>query len=277
MKSDRATAPLIPGFDFLKTLAGQAGKGIEGLNQLNTLGQGLGAGLGGFKQWVAPTLDPDELDKRIEELRTVQFWLEQNARLLGATIQALEVQKMTLSTLRTMNVKMPDLQQVLGAMVPPAPSPSESAHRWGSPSVDAQQAAERSAGKRSGSDTGSDTGSDSTAGAGKGPAKPRKGGKSSKGGESAGLVDPMKWWGALTDQFQQLASQALAAAPGATAGAAAAAAGGASGTAGAGAKRAPTRSKAGAGTTSAGSNPRSGKPAASGSKAPAGARARRKV
>ena len=34
-------------------------------------------------QWVAPTLDPAELEKRIEELRTVQFWLEQNARMLA--------------------------------------------------------------------------------------------------------------------------------------------------------------------------------------------------
>ena len=55
-------------------------------------------------QWIAPTLNPEELEKRIEELRTVQFWLEQNARMLGATIQALEVQRMTLSTLKTMNV-----------------------------------------------------------------------------------------------------------------------------------------------------------------------------
>ncbi len=67
----------------------------------------------GIGQWVAPTLDPDELDKRIEELRTVQFWLEQNARMLGATIQALEVQKMTLTTLKTMNVQMSDLRESL--------------------------------------------------------------------------------------------------------------------------------------------------------------------
>ena len=59
-------------------------------------------------QWIAPTLDPAEIDKRIEELRTVQFWLEQNARMLAATIQALEVQRMTLSTLKTMNVAVGD-------------------------------------------------------------------------------------------------------------------------------------------------------------------------
>lgn len=204
MKADRPTTPLMTGFDFLRTLAGQAGKGMEGLNQLNTLGQGLNAGLGGFKQWVAPTLDPDELDKRIEELRTVQFWLEQNARLLGATIQALEVQKMTLSTLRTMNVKMPDLQQVLGAMVTPVGAQAESAS-------DAPSRAGSSADKEAAS-------AEARTQAGASARKGRSGtasnkGTSKAGAGAAGIVDPMKWWGALTDQFQQLASQALAAAP----------------------------------------------------------------
>ena len=75
-------AKLVPGFDFLQTLVKNAGSALPSIGQ-----------------WVAPTLNPDELEKRIEELRTVQFWLEQNARMLGATIQALEVQRMTLSTL----------------------------------------------------------------------------------------------------------------------------------------------------------------------------------
>ena len=54
--------------------------------------------------WTAPTWDPKEIDKRIQELRTVQFWLEQNSKLLTATIQALEVQKLTLSTLQSINI-----------------------------------------------------------------------------------------------------------------------------------------------------------------------------
>jgi hypothetical protein len=85
-----------PGFDFLQGLV-----------------QNAGAALPGIGQWVAPTLDPQELDKRIQELRTVQFWLEHNVRMLSTTIQALEVQKMTLSTLRTMNVQMGDLREAL--------------------------------------------------------------------------------------------------------------------------------------------------------------------
>lgn len=62
-------------------------------------------------QWFQPTLDPQELEKRIGELKTVQFWLEQNSRALGATIQALEVQKLTLNTLKAMNIR-PNSQAV---------------------------------------------------------------------------------------------------------------------------------------------------------------------
>ena len=52
-------------------------------------------------------MSAEDLDKRIGELKTVQFWLEQNTRALAATIQALEVQKMTLATLKSMNFQMP--------------------------------------------------------------------------------------------------------------------------------------------------------------------------
>ena len=94
---------LVPGFDFLQGLVKNAGAALPGIGQ-----------------WVAPTLNPEELEKRIEELRTVQYWLEQNARMLGATIQALEVQRMTLSTLKTMNVQMGDLRDSLTARLPGA-------------------------------------------------------------------------------------------------------------------------------------------------------------
>ena len=89
------------------------GKFVPGFDFMQSLVKNAGAALPGIGQWVAPTLDPAELEKRISELRTVQFWLEQNARMLAATIQALEVQRMTLSTLKTMNVPMADLRETL--------------------------------------------------------------------------------------------------------------------------------------------------------------------
>lgn len=152
---------LVPGFDFLEGLVKNAGSAIPGLGQ-----------------WVAPTIDPAELDKRIQELRTVQYWLEQNARMLGATIQALEVQRMTLSTLQTMNVQMTDLRDALlvparppaAASTPPKPAAAPAAAPMAATAV--PEAAE--------------------------PAPP-----------PAPAVDPMQWWGALTKQFTELASAAI--------------------------------------------------------------------
>src|ERR1700712_1007501 len=104
MTDSSAFTKLVPGFEFLQGLVKNAGAALPGIGQ-----------------WVAPTIDPEELAKRIEELRTVQFWLEQNARMLGATIQAMEVQRMTLSTLKTMNVQMEDLRDSLKLKVPGVP------------------------------------------------------------------------------------------------------------------------------------------------------------
>ena len=116
---------LVPGFDFLQGLVKNAGAALPGIGQ-----------------WVAPTLNPEELEKRIGELRTVQYWLEQNARMLGATIQALEVQRMTLSTLKTMNVQMGDLRDSLTARLPGAAEAAPEAAAGGpdkSPVVDPMQ------------------------------------------------------------------------------------------------------------------------------------------
>ncbi len=72
--------------------------------------------------WVAPTISVEELEKRISELKAVQFWLDQNSRALTATVQALEVQKMTLSTLQGMNVAMGDIAKAFTPQAaPPRP------------------------------------------------------------------------------------------------------------------------------------------------------------
>jgi len=87
----------VPGFDFLQGLS-------KGAAQASSASSPASAA---FNQWFTPTMSAEDLDKRIGELKTVQFWLEQNTRALAATIQALEVQKMTLATLKSMNFQMP--------------------------------------------------------------------------------------------------------------------------------------------------------------------------
>ncbi len=163
---------MVPGFDFLQGLVKNAGSALPSLGQ-----------------WVAPTLDPQELGKRIEELKTVQFWLEQNARMIATTVQALEVQRMTLTTLKTMNVQVADLAQAftLKDPVPPAAA---------SPAPAAAQAEPRPARAARSSDQ-TAPGAKTSSSAPK--AQPA----------AAAVVDPMQWWGALTQQFTQLAAQAL--------------------------------------------------------------------
>jgi len=173
---------MVPGFDFLQGLVKNASSALPNLGQ-----------------WVAPTLDPQELEKRIEELKTVQFWLEQNARMIATTVQALEVQRMTLSTLKTMNVQVADLAQAfkLKDPVPPAPAaqpapatePAKPSPRAARPAAAAPAAASGPAPR-------------AASAAASGPAQ-------AAAGAAPGVVDPMQWWGALTQQFTQLAAQAM--------------------------------------------------------------------
>ena len=109
MIDTNAFTKMVPGFDFLQNLM-----------------QGAGQAAPAMGQWIAPTLNPEELQKRIGELKTVQFWLEQNARMISVTIQALEVQRMTLSTLQTMNLPMAELRSAmtLPSTAAPAAAPA---------------------------------------------------------------------------------------------------------------------------------------------------------
>lgn len=47
-----------------------------------------------------PTLDPQEIDKRIQELKSVEMWLSMNLNMLRTAIQGLEMQKAGLSAMQ---------------------------------------------------------------------------------------------------------------------------------------------------------------------------------
>lgn len=47
-----------------------------------------------------PTLDPQEIEKRVAELRAVEGWLSMNLNMLRMAIQGLEVQKAALQAMR---------------------------------------------------------------------------------------------------------------------------------------------------------------------------------
>ncbi|MFN4103101.1 MAG: PhaM family polyhydroxyalkanoate granule multifunctional regulatory protein [Tepidimonas sp.] len=148
-------ARYVPGFAFLQGLAGGS----------------PAADAPPMTQWVAPVFDVDELERRIRDLKAVHFWLEQNARALQATIQALEVQKMTLATLKGMNVSLHEMAQAFtgsGANAGPSAGP-EAVTPGGAPASEPPTEA---------------------------PA-------------AAPEVDPVRWWRSLTDQFQTIAANTL--------------------------------------------------------------------
>lgn len=62
-----------------------------------------------------PALSTDELDKKIADLKAVESWLNLNANMLRATIQALEVQRGTIATLKSMGESMAQAMGQQGA------------------------------------------------------------------------------------------------------------------------------------------------------------------
>jgi ribosomal protein L29 len=163
----------VPGFDFLQNLSKTAAQAQPS----------AAAGMPGMASWVAPTLSIEDIDKRIQELKSVLFWLEQNTTALKATIQAMEVQKMTLTTLQSMNVNMADLAKAFTAKAPTA-QPQAAA-----PPPFAPKAAPEPE-----------------------PARPepvQSEPPSSEASSAKPAVDPMQWWGALTQQFQNIAAAAV--------------------------------------------------------------------
>lgn len=61
------------------------------------------AGPGGLAQSLpmAPPMNLDDLERRINELRTVESWLRMNLSMLSSAIQGMEVQRSTITTLRS--------------------------------------------------------------------------------------------------------------------------------------------------------------------------------
>ncbi|MFN3885124.1 MAG: PhaM family polyhydroxyalkanoate granule multifunctional regulatory protein [Rhodocyclaceae bacterium] len=69
---------------------------------------------------VAPTVDTDELAKRIADLKAVEGWLASNLDLLRMTIQGLEMQRATLQAFQQMRQVSQEASKGAGKTTPPA-------------------------------------------------------------------------------------------------------------------------------------------------------------
>lgn len=166
----------VPGFEFLQNLAKSASQTVPQMPNM--------------ANWVAPTMSVEELEKRIDELKAVHFWLDQNSKALAATIQALEVQKMTLATLKGMNFNLGDIANAFklkaaDTVYSGVQKVTEKAASTAESVADAARQTEELA-KKVGD-----------------AARP------AAAAAMAGLVDPMHLWSSLTQQFQTIAASAM--------------------------------------------------------------------
>ncbi len=180
---DTGFGKFVPGFDFLQNLAKGASETIPQMPNL--------------ANWITPSLNVEELEKRISELKTVHFWLEQNAKALGATVQALEVQKMTLATLKGMNFNIGDVANafklkaadtVASGVQKVTEKASTTAKTISELAAEAEKVAHQVSGGAKPATLEATTAPAATA---------------------AGIIDPMQLWGSLTQQFQQIAASAM--------------------------------------------------------------------
>lgn len=177
-------------------------QGIPGMDAMNetldfvkNLWGGMGSlGMSGMKipGMIVPTLSVDEINKQIADLKTVESWLTLNMNMLRSTIQALEVQSATISTLQAMG-------DSLSAAVKPAPVAPKAEAPVKPPVPEAEPELER----------------EPVAPAAKPKANPKaQAGPHAEGG--AQMPNPAMWWNMLQDQFKQAVGNAMAAEPGAT-------------------------------------------------------------
>jgi hypothetical protein len=163
-------------------------QGIPGMNAMNDTLDFVknlwgGMGMSGMKipGIIMPTLSVDEINKQITDLKAVESWLTLNMNMLRSTIQALEVQSATISTLQAMG-------DSLSAAVKPAPAApkAEAPARTPEPEPEPEPAAVE-------------------------PLKAKPRAKSQSDATAAQLPNPAMWWNMLQDQFKQAVGNAMAA------------------------------------------------------------------
>ena len=175
--------PQIPGaavvtdtLDFVKNLWGSMsvpGMGVPGI--------------------TAPTLSVEELDKKISDLKAVEAWLNLNTSMLRGSIQALEVQRGTIATLKSMGASLaaaitqpgasektvfesvPYASAFFQQAAPAAPAPAPKPAPAPAPAPEPAAAVPDDAGNQA----------------------------------AAQLANPSAWWNLLQDQFKQAVSTAM--------------------------------------------------------------------
>jgi hypothetical protein len=181
--------PVIDSFELMKKMWGFAG--LPGLPTPTGLASMAARIPQQLPSMLAPTLDVNELEKRIADLRAVEQWLELNAGMLRTTIQSLEVQRATIATLKGITGAM--MAPMLPKADPPTAQPPEVALGLAALKEDESKhtlppVAEP--GPRAGTKTG------------------RRTKQSPPPVLAATALNPVAWWNTLQDQFLRVSASA---------------------------------------------------------------------
>ncbi|MBB3120315.1 PhaM family polyhydroxyalkanoate granule multifunctional regulatory protein [Pseudoduganella violacea] len=182
--------------DFVKNLWGSMG--VPGI------------GLPGI---ATPTLSVDELEKKINDLRAVEAWLNLNATMVRSSIQALEVQRGTINALKSMGKTLAAAMQ----------QPSSGEHSlfdtmpyaaFFQPPGAKTETAGKSGTAASG---GAAPAKDEAKSENKDAASPKPSMADAASAAAAQMANPAIWWNLLQEQFKQAVSSTMAADLGAAA------------------------------------------------------------
>jgi len=148
---------------------------------------------------ATPTLSVDELDKKIADLKAVESWLNLNLSMLRGTIQALEIQRGTIATLKSMGATLANAVKQPGANEKSvlAAAPYASAF-FSQPAVEPAAKAEPKPEPKP-------------------EVKPEPAPVAASAAAPApaneAMANPAIWWNLLQDQFKQAVSTAMASNP----------------------------------------------------------------
>jgi hypothetical protein len=117
----------LAGMPFAESLAHQMNESLQWMSRMwgNPAAAGPAGGESmfarlppmpaGLPSMLMPTFDPKELEKRINDLKTVEHWLDMNRALLHSTIQTLEMQRNAIVAMQSMAQPVPATPSASGS------------------------------------------------------------------------------------------------------------------------------------------------------------------
>lgn len=110
--------PNLPGFEAM----------ADTMEFVKNMWGGVKPPAGTIPGMVMPTLSVEEINKQITDLKAVEAWLTANMNMLRGTIQALEVQSATISTLQSMGQAFAAPPKAEAPAEPPVAAASDPLH-----------------------------------------------------------------------------------------------------------------------------------------------------